>query len=51
MKYKNKLTGATIETNAVLKGANWEVISEKKEIKVEAKELKEEPKEKKKVKK
>lgn len=43
MRYINKLTGASIETNAVLSGENWEEVKEKKEVKPE--EVKEEPKE------
>lgn len=42
MKYKNKLTGAIIDTKAVLSGENWEAVEGKKESE---EKVKEEPKE------
>ncbi len=47
MRYVNKMTGTSIETNAILSGENWEEVSVKKEVVPE--EVKEEPKEKKKT--
>ena len=43
MRYINKLTGATVETNAVISGLNWEKVEVKKQSNPE--EVKEEPKE------